>query len=449
MPRPATGQVIEKATAQGRVFALRFRALGRRQYVRLGTTEEGWTRQKARTELENVLADVRRGIWRPPEPAPTPEIERDPTFHEFASRWFEATQHEWRPKTRRDYEWQLSHHLLPFFKDHRLSQITIAEVDRYRQSKVAQAAAARTAAEHGKPLIDEYVDKQGRRHRRPRRALSTTSINKTITRLAQILEVAVEYGLIERNPARGRRRRLKAVSPAAVWLDRAEQIEALLDAAHELDQHARQNGGHDHKGGPAYRRALLATLVFAGLRIGELTALQWRDVDLAGNRITVRASKTDAGVRQIDLLPALRDELAAHKAKAADIAPNAFVFATVAGTEPKQGNIRRRALGKAIEAANKRLIAADDVPLPDGLTPHKLRHTFASILVALGVDPGSVMDQLGHTDPGFTLRVYRHGMRRDAAAKERLRVLVGVGDSAPVTRHPDLRATWHAVGVRP
>jgi integrase len=65
------------------------------------------------------------------------------------------------------------------------------------------------------------------------------------------------------------------------------------------------------------------------------------------------------------------------------------------------------------------------VPLPDGLTPHKLRHTFASILVALGVDPGSVMDQLGHTDPGFTLRVYRHGMRRDVAAKERLRALVG------------------------
>jgi hypothetical protein len=30
-----------------------------------------------------------------------------------------------------------------------------------------------------------------------------------------------------------------------------------------------------------------------------------------------------------------------------------------------------------------------------------------SILVALGVDPGSVMDQLGHTDPSFTLRVYR------------------------------------------
>jgi integrase len=101
------------------------------------------------------------------------------------------------------------------------------------------------------------------------------------------------------------------------------------------------------------------------------------------------------------------------------------VFATAAGTELIQGNIRRRVLDKAIEKANEKLAEAGDVPLPDGLTPHKLRHTFASILVALGVDPGSVMDQLGHTDPGFTLRVYRHGMRRDVAAKERLRALVG------------------------
>jgi integrase len=171
--------------------------------------------------------------------------------------------------------------------------------------------------------------------------------------------------------------------------------------------------------------------VFAGLRIGELTALRWRDVDIAANRITVRSSKTDAGIREIDLLPALRDELAAHKAQATDIAPDAFVFATVAGTEPKQGNIRKRALAKSVEAANEKLIEAGEVPLPDGLTPHKLRHTFASILVALGVDPGSVMDQLGHADPGFTLRVYRHSMRRDAAAKQRLRALVGVAEPQP------------------
>lgn len=401
MPRPATGQVIDKSTARGRVFALRFRAYGRREYVRLGTTEDGWSRDRAQIELENILADVRRGRWRPAESAVPDEPREMPSFHEFASEWFEATKGEWRPKTQRDYQWQLSNHLLPFFKTHRLSQITIAEVDRYRHAQV-------------------------------RGTLSATSINKTITRLAQILEVAVEYGLIAANPAKGRRRRLKAVQAVPVWLDRAEQIEALLAAASDLDDRAETHGGQDQKGGLVYRRALLATLVFAGPRIGELTALRWRDLDLAGNRLSVRAAKSDAGVRRIDLLPALRDELAAYKARAPHPSPDGFVFATATGTELKYANFCRRVFKPAVQGANEKLAKAGEVPLPEGLTPHKLRHTFASILVALGVDAGVVMDQLGHTDPAFTLRVYRHGMRRDPTAKEHLRALVGGTHWAPM-----------------
>src|SRR2546423_15600325 len=63
------------------------------------------------------------------------------------------------------------------------------------------------------------------------------------------------------------------------------------------------------------RRAILATLTLAGLRIGELIELRWRDVNLADGWITVGAAKTDAGVRRIDLLPTLRDELRALKAR--------------------------------------------------------------------------------------------------------------------------------------
>ncbi len=430
MPRPATGQVVHRTNG---TWALRFRAYGTRQYQTLGTAEEGWSQVKAEQALRHVMADVERGAWRPPSPEPVANVNPDPGFHRFASEWFEATKREWQAKTRLDYEWQLAHHLLPFFRNHTLSQITVREIDRYRQEKVAEGQAMRAAAARGKPLIDEYVDRRGCKRRRPRRPLSATSINKTITRLGQILEVAVEYGLIEANPAKGRRRRLKTQKVAPIWLDRPDHIEALLDAASELDRRAQVKGGHDQKGGPVYRRALLATLVFAGLRIGELTALQWRDIDLTDNRITVRASKTDAGVRQIDLLPALRDELRTHKAQAPLVAPSDFVFATAYGTEPKQSNIRQRVLDRAVEHANHNLIKAGDVTLPEGLTPHKLRHTFASILVALGVDPGSVMDQLGHTDPGFTLRVYRHGMRRDLAAMERLRALVSGTDEPPTT----------------
>ena len=410
MARQATGCVEEDSRRGATVYAIRFRANGRRQYQRLGTRAEGWTRERAEQELADTMALVRKGLWRPPEktPAPAP-TDTDPGFHEFASEWFNAGEAGWRENTRLDYLWQLSHHLLPFFKNHRLSQITIAEVDRYRAAKLAE----------DKPL-------------------SASSINKTITRLAQILEVAVEYGYIERNPARGKRRRVKASKAAPIWLDQASQIESLLDAAGRLDRAAREDR-------QVPRRAILATLVYAGLRIGELLDLCWRDVDFAAGRITVRASKTDAGRRQVDLLPVLRDELeslrATHTASSGD-----RVFPTLAGERQGPSNIRRRVLARAVEEADKQLIEDGHVPLPEGLTPHKLRHTFASLLVSLGVDPGAVMDQLGHTDPTFTLRVYRHGMRRDEASRKALRELVGLVEwsaNSPQDSQVTIEATRH------
>ena len=77
-------------------------------------------------------------------------------------------------------------------------------------------------------------------------------------------------------------------------------------------------------------------------------------------------------------------------------------------------------------------------PLPAGVTAHKLRHTFASILFVRGEDPPYVMAQLGHTDPAFTLRVYAHAMRRDEGDKEALKALVEGRHWAPLgTSGPD------------
>ena len=69
----------------------------------------------------------------------------------------------------------------------------------------------------------------------------------------------------------------------------------------------------------------------------------------------------------------------------------------------------------------KLLEARGLVPLPKGVTTHKPRHTFASTLIACGEDPASVMAQLGHTDPKFTLRVYTHlDSARGAPGRRRL-----------------------------
>jgi integrase len=129
-----------------------------------------------------------------------------------------------------DYRWSLTHHLLPFFAEHRLSEITVREVDRYRAAKMAEGV------------------------------LGANQVNKTLTRLTQILEVAAEYGLIPANPAAGRRRRVKSTRPSRPVVE-PEQLMALLEAG---------SG-----------RPLLAVLAGAGLRIGEALGLRWGDVDLA------------------------------------------------------------------------------------------------------------------------------------------------------------------------
>jgi integrase len=389
MARSSIGQVVELDRKGGRTFALRFRAYGKRRYVNLGAAEEGWTRAKGEEELANVLADVRRGIWKPPKPVATIEEKKEPTFHEFASEWFEGMRLEGlRPNTLANYEWQLSNHLLPFFAEHRLSEITIAEVDRYRQGKVREGE------------------------------LSATSVNMTITRLAQILEVAIERELLSRNPARGKRRRLKQGAPPRTWLDRAEQIAALIDAAAQLDEEARV----DRR--TIRRSTQLATLVFAGLRIGEALAVRWRDVDLAAGRLHVRDAKTGAGVRHVDLLPVLREELTVQKAGTPYGEPDDLVFPTEAGGQQNPSNVRKRVMRRAVERANANLAERDSSPLPEGLTPHSLRRTFISLLLALGEEVPYVMRQVGHTDPKVTLSIYAQVMFRGEGERERLRALV-------------------------
>jgi integrase len=257
MARTATGQVVERDGARGITYALRFRAYGSREYVTLGCVADGWTRRKAEEELTNVLADVRRGIWQPDRPQRVEPPASVPTFHEFASEWFANHRLEVNDRTAANYEWALTHHLLPFFKDRRVDEITIADVDRYRTSKIREREAA---------LVS--------------RPLSNRTINDTISRLAQVLEVAVEYGYLPANPAKGRRHRCKAHSPRRAWLE-PEQVAPLIAGA--------VRGMRGGKTMPDERtRALLATAICAGLRIGELLALQWRDVDLANGRIVVR-----------------------------------------------------------------------------------------------------------------------------------------------------------------
>jgi len=233
--------------------------------------------------------------------------------------------------------------------------VTIVEVDRYRRGKVDEAS------------------------------LSAESINKTITRLWQILEVAVEYDLVARNPVRmnPRKRKLKPAKQRPVHLEGVDQIVALLDAARELDLAAKSR--------TAGRYALIGTLVFAGTRDAEVGHALVRDLDLARQPLRGRALQTAAGLGTVALLPVLHDILAEHKASHSGGLDD-LLFPTARGGRRDEDNINKRVLKPVLERADELLADRSQHPLPRGVTPHKLRHTFASILIALGRDPRHVMD---------------------------------------------------------
>ena len=81
---------------------------------------------------------------------------------------------------------------------------------------------------------------------------------------AQVLDDAVDAGWLDANPARGRKVSVRESRPRRTWLE-LDEVRSLLDAA----------GDH---------RALLATMLLGGLRVGELCDLRWRSISLAGGR---------------------------------------------------------------------------------------------------------------------------------------------------------------------
>jgi integrase len=377
MSRRSTGQVVERKTKRGVVFALRFYAAGARRYETLGTADEGWNRRGAEDELASVMAAVRAGTWQPRRVDQSPATVREvPTFHEFASEWFEANRHGWAERTVKDYRWALSDHLLPFFQHHRLDEITVEEVDGYRAAKLRE----------GK--------------------LAPAQINKTLKRLSQILEIAEEYDYIARNPARSKRRRVKAPKVQRSWVE-PEQALALIECASRRT------------------RPFVATLTGAGLRVSELVALDWPDVSLATGTVRVGRAKTDAGsYREVDLPGGLVDELTEWKMRSAPELAR-WMAENPEGGEPvflsKHRGIRRqsaanvaRRLKTAIRAANHRLAELGIEPISERVTPHSLRRAYASLRAASGDDPVYIAEQLGHTDPRFTLSVYTKAVKRRA-----------------------------------
>ena len=161
---------------------------------------------------------------------------------------------------------------------------------------------------------------------------------------------------------------------------------------------------------PIFYPFLLAALR-TGMRLGELLALEWRDLDFDTRVIHVRRARVAGRMtttknktrRRVDMSLKLAEELrrlrTARKREALKAgSPLAeTVFLTAAG-EPVDGdNFRRRVF--------QPLLVAAKVPV---VRIHDLRHTFASLLIQNGESLAYVRDQLGHSSIQVTVDIYGH-----------------------------------------
>lgn len=171
---------------------------------------------------------------------------------------------------------------------------------------------------------------------------------------------------------------------------------------------------------PLYR-CLLELLCTTGLRIGEALGLAVGDLDPENCVIRVEYQlgrdgarsplKTEESRRAIDIPPQLMRRLVAlTRERGTDADPEAFVFASrnSSGLERK---VAREALKRAVAKAG---ITG---PVP---TLHDLRHSHASMLIALDTSIVEIQRRLGHRKPDTTLRIYTHEWKYNDARRSQV-----------------------------
>jgi len=295
------------------------------------------------------------------------------TFEQYAWEWLE--RQPVRERTREVHSWALREHLIPYFGRRRLDQITVDDVANF----IA--------------------------HMR-RKGLRGSTTLTALRPLSRILAHAARRGAIPLNPCsqleRGERPKLDDQRPKRIL--NLEEMQAVIASA-DSEQY----------------RCLLELLISAGLRIGEALGLAVCDLDRRHSLIRVEYQlgrdgsrtplKTEESRRAIDIPPQLTRRLVAVvAARGAVFDPAALVFASRNGSGLER-KVAREALKRAVKAAG---IAAPEPSL------HDLRHSHASMLIALDVPLVDVQRRLGHRKPDTTLRVYAHQWKEREARRSQI-----------------------------
>ena len=319
----------------------------------LGSLAEIPTRRIAQRLVESQLRPINLGIYRP---------KTTMTFREFVeTQWQPNLFPTFKHSTCRGYIYLLRKHLLPYYGEFKLTEVT-------------------------RQMVQTFVAQIGQR-------LSPKSVALAKNCLSKVFSTAIEWGYVEQNPAIGVRlpARISRREPIALTPGQIQQLIAELRE-------------------PCKSMVLIAVLT--GMRRGELFALRWSAVDLEQKLIHVRESvydghfsspKTRSSFRKIPMSEVL--EQIFLRLKGRNAVPENLVFASRNGRTPaRPENVLKRIIHPACKRTG----------LPK-VGWHDLRHTSATLLHQH--EPLRVTQAiLGHSDLQTTLG-YTHvlpGWQRDA-----------------------------------
>lgn len=327
---------------------------------------------------------------------------------DVAESWFAAKSPSWEPRTRRNYRDILDGYVIPKFGATPIGAIGYED------------AAAWLADLLGKPGLTGS----------DKRKVGPARVRLIHVVLTGVLDFAVRSGRLHANPIARLDTLPAKPAPRRLYLTH-EQVDALASAVGNLETNHRPPRpvpGRD------MCRVLVLTLAYCGLRIGEALALKAGSVDIEARRVDVVEAygEDDDGklalglpkggkTRVVGLPVFLVDELKPFVASRDD---GELVFTSPQGGPIRAHNFRPRIFNPAVAKAK----------LPKAITPHSLRHTFASLSVAAGADVKTLQAAMGHATAAMTLDVYadlfpaRVGEVADALDSGRSKALGKISD---------------------
>lgn len=328
----------------------------------IGTVAQFPTRRQAMQVLATTLGTINTGKAR---------AQSIRTFGDFVNEdWSAVILPTLKYATQKHYQYMLNVHLIPAFGNRQLRALTREEL-------------------------------QGFLSRKLEGGLSWETVHHFKCGLSKILGAAEEWGYITDNlalktrlPRRQHRAQRTVLTPAQVW-----NLVVVLDE-------------------PA--RSVTLLLVLTGLRVGELLALHWGNIDVKARVLRVCETvyeghfdqpKTKRSIRTIPI----GTETAEILARLRPPLPGSddLVFATREGLPLDRRNLLR----KHVKPAARKL------GLPN-VTWHLLRHCYATMLDSVGTPVGTMQSLLGHSAPEITREIYLHAIpeeqRRAVTNIERL-----------------------------